>query len=81
LSISLTIECGYWYPKRKKKKDDDSDDSCLRIRDLGEGNGVKEGEGKVRYFEAPDGFHDYLVFAFHEPERTDTLVGINKWVY
>lgn len=50
------------------------------VRDLGEGNGVKEGEGKVRYFEAPDGFHDYVVFGLHEPERTDTLVEINKWV-
>ena len=50
------------------------------VRDLGEGNGVKEGEGKVRYFEVPDGFHNYLAFAFHEPERTNTLVEINKWV-
>ena len=50
------------------------------VKDLGEGNGVKEGEGKVRYFEAPDGFHDYLIFPFHEPERTNTLIEINKWV-
>ena len=50
------------------------------VKDLGEGNGVKEDEGKIRYFEAPDGFHDYLVFTFHEPERTNTLVEINKWV-
>ena len=50
------------------------------VKDLGEGNGVKEGEGKVRYFEAPDGFHDYLVFTSYEPERTKTLVEINKWV-
>ncbi|KAF8806420.1 alpha/beta-hydrolase [Phlegmacium glaucopus] len=50
------------------------------VRDLGEGNGVKEGEGKVRYFEVPDGIHDYLVFPWHEPERTDTLVEINRWV-
>ena len=50
------------------------------VKDLGEGNGVKEGEGKVRYFEAPDGFHDYLVFPSYEPERTNTLVEINKWV-
>ncbi|CAA7259121.1 unnamed protein product [Cyclocybe aegerita] len=50
------------------------------VKDLGEGNGVNEGEGKVRYYEAPDGIHDYLVFDWHEPERTDTLKEINKWV-
>ena len=50
------------------------------IKDLDEGNGVKEGEGKVRYLEAPDAFHDYLVFPWIEPERTDTLVEISKWV-
>ena len=50
------------------------------IKDLGEGNGVKEDEGKVRYFEAPDGFHDYLAFPWYEPERTNTLIEINKWV-
>lgn len=50
------------------------------IKDLGEGNGVHAGEGKVRYLEAPDGVHDYLVFSWHEPERTNTLVEINKWV-
>ena len=50
------------------------------VKDLGEGNGVKEGEGKVRYYEAPDAFHDYLVFTALEPERTDTLIEINKWV-
>ena len=37
-------------------------------------------EEKVHYFEAPDGCHDYLVLTFHEPERTNTLVEINKWV-
>lgn len=50
------------------------------IKDLGEGNGVEEGEGKVRYYEVPDGIHDYIVFPWHEPERTNTLVEINKWV-
>lgn len=50
------------------------------IKDLGEGNDVEPGEGKVRYFEAPDGIHDYLVFSWHEPERTDTLKEINRWV-
>ncbi|KDR75808.1 hypothetical protein GALMADRAFT_122117 [Galerina marginata CBS 339.88] len=50
------------------------------IKDLGEGDGVEPDDGKVRYFEAPDGIHDYLVFIFHEPERTDTFKAINKWV-
>ncbi|KAF8960369.1 Alpha/Beta hydrolase protein [Flammula alnicola] len=50
------------------------------IEDLGEGNGVKPGAGKVRYYEAPDGIHDYTVFEWHEPERTDTFKEINRWV-
>jgi hypothetical protein len=35
---------------------------------------------KVRYFEAPDGVHDYLIFTWHEPERTNTLKEINQWL-
>jgi acetyl esterase/lipase len=50
------------------------------VADLGEGNGVKTGEGKVHYIEAPDGVHDYLILAWHEPERTDTFNEINEWV-
>jgi acetyl esterase/lipase len=50
------------------------------IKDLGEGDGVDGSEGKVRYHEVPDGIHDYLVFPWHEPERSDTLKKINKWV-
>ena len=50
------------------------------IRTLGDRMVRDLGEEKVHYFEAPDGCHDYLVFAFHEPERTNTLVEINKWV-
>jgi hypothetical protein len=48
--------------------------------DLGEGNGVQEGEGKVRYYEAKDAVHDYLVFTWHEPEREETFREIAKWV-
>ena len=52
-------------------------DSIRTLRD----RMVKDlGEGKVRYFEAPDGCHDYLFLTFYEPERTNTLVEINKWV-
>jgi acetyl esterase/lipase len=50
------------------------------IKDLGEGNGVQEGDGKVRYHEAPDAIHDYLVATWHEPERSDTLRAIAEWV-
>jgi len=50
------------------------------FKDLGEGNGVKEGEGKVRYYEAADGVHDYLVFPWHQPERKETLQAISEWV-
>ncbi|KAF8183121.1 Alpha/Beta hydrolase protein [Pholiota molesta] len=35
---------------------------------------------KVRYFEAPDGVHDYLIFTWHEPERTNTMKEINQWL-
>ncbi|KAF9451938.1 alpha/beta-hydrolase [Macrolepiota fuliginosa MF-IS2] len=49
------------------------------FRDLGEGNGVRE-EGKTRYFEVPDGVHDYLIFPWHDPERKDTLKAIAEWI-
>ena len=38
------------------------------------------GEESVKYYEAPDGFHDYLVFTWHEPERTDTFKELAKWI-
>jgi len=41
---------------------------------------VQEGEGKVRYYEAKDAVHDYLVFTWHEPEREETFREIAKWV-
>jgi acetyl esterase/lipase len=50
------------------------------VRDIGEGNGMIDEEGKVRYLEVPDGIHDYLIFSWHEPERTDTLKAIAEWV-
>ncbi|EAU91391.2 endoplasmic reticulum protein [Coprinopsis cinerea okayama7 len=50
------------------------------VEDLGEGDGVGEEDGKVRYHEAPDGIHDYLAFPWHEPERTDTIKEIVKWI-
>ncbi|KAK7005594.1 Abhydrolase-3 domain-containing protein [Favolaschia claudopus] len=37
---------------------------------------------KVRYLEAEDGIHDFLVFdrGWHEPERSETLSAIAQWV-
>jgi acetyl esterase/lipase len=46
------------------------------VADMGEGGR----EGQVMYHEAPDAVHDYLVFPWHEPERTNTLQAISKWV-
>jgi len=42
------------------------------VRDLG--------EGMVEYYEAPDAIHDYLGHLYHEPERTETLRAIGKWL-
>jgi len=57
------------------------------IKDLGEygrvvsdGEKGKEREGSVKYYEAPDAVHDYLVFRWHEPERSETLKAIARWV-
>jgi hypothetical protein len=40
------------------------------------------GDAKVRYLEAEDGVHDFVVFdqGWHEPERSETLTAIAKWV-
>ncbi|KAI0293340.1 Alpha/Beta hydrolase protein [Multifurca ochricompacta] len=35
---------------------------------------------KVTYYEAPDAVHDYTQFLWAEPERTNTLQEIAKWV-
>ncbi|KAG9221038.1 hypothetical protein CCMSSC00406_0002362 [Pleurotus cornucopiae] len=50
------------------------------VSELGHGDGVKDGEGKVAWYEAPDAVHDFLIFAWHEPERTDTLKAIAAWI-
>ncbi|KIL71061.1 hypothetical protein M378DRAFT_156010 [Amanita muscaria Koide BX008] len=55
----------------------------LRARmagDLGEGDGLSEGEGKVKYFEEPDAIHDYPLANWHEPEKTRTLKEIARWI-
>lgn len=34
----------------------------------------------VEYFEAVDAVHDWITFAWHEPERSEALTRIGKWV-
>jgi len=57
------------------------------IRDLGEwgraasdGEQGKERKGGVKYYEAPDAIHDYVMFPWFEPERSETLKAIALWV-
>ena len=38
------------------------------------------GEKDVVYYEAKDSVHDYLVFPWHEPERSQTFAEITGWV-
>jgi acetyl esterase/lipase len=44
--------------------------------DMGEGSGA----GQVSYCEVPDGIHDFLVFTWHEPERSQVLKIMADWV-
>lgn len=37
------------------------------------------GSEKVTYLEAKEGTHDFLLFSWYEPERTDTLKEIKRW--
>jgi acetyl esterase/lipase len=46
------------------------------VADMGEGCG----EGQITYYEASDAVHDYLMFSWHEPERTNTFHAISKWL-
>lgn len=50
------------------------------IRDLGRGDGVVEEDGKVLLYEAKDAIHDYLIFPWHEPERSETLKEVARWI-
>jgi len=38
------------------------------------------GEKWVTYYCAPEAVHDYISVVPHEPERTDTLQMIGKWL-
>lgn len=44
--------------------------------DMGEGSGV----GQASYCEVPEGIHNFLVFTWHEPERSQVLKTIAEWV-
>lgn len=50
------------------------------IRDLGEEKGRPGDDGKVTYYEAPDGVHAYPLFSWHEPEREETYRAIVEWL-
>ncbi|KAG6845917.1 hypothetical protein H0H87_000723 [Tephrocybe sp. NHM501043] len=51
-------------------------DQIITLRD----RMVKDLGDQVTFYEAKDAIHDYLVFRWHDPERTDTLKAIAKWV-
>ena len=34
----------------------------------------------IEFLEMPDAFHDFLAFEWCEPERTEALRGIGKWI-
>ncbi|EIM79540.1 alpha/beta-hydrolase [Stereum hirsutum FP-91666 SS1] len=38
------------------------------------------GGNAVRYMEVPESTHDFLIQGWHEPERTETLKEIGRWV-
>lgn len=50
------------------------------VSDLGEGSGVQPGDGKVRFFVAPEAAHDWIGLPNYEPERTDALKAIAAWI-
>ena len=50
------------------------------VKDLGAGDGVRQNEGKVKYLEAPDSVHNFLLFDWQEPERSGTLKEIADWI-
>ena len=38
------------------------------------------GEGQIQYLEAAASVHDYVVFKWHEPERSETLRVVADWI-
>lgn len=38
------------------------------------------GQEQVEYFEAPDAFHCFLMLPFTEPERSEALTRVAKWI-
>lgn len=51
-------------------------DQIITLRD----RMVKDLGDQLTYHEMKDAVHDYLIFEWHEPERTETLKAIAKWV-
>ena len=52
------------------------------VRDIGEDveDGTSDESGRVRYYEAGDAPHDFLLFSWTEPERENTLSAITRWI-
>ncbi|KIK67329.1 hypothetical protein GYMLUDRAFT_37424 [Collybiopsis luxurians FD-317 M1] len=50
------------------------------VKDLGEDNGIRPNEGKVRFYSPAGAVHDWVALPFFEPERTNTLKEIASWV-
>lgn len=41
---------------------------------------VDNGVAKIQYIEYPDAFHDFFVFPWHEPERSQGLREVSGWL-
>jgi len=50
------------------------------VKKMAKDMGVGRGEGQVEYYEAPDTVHDFLIFDYLEPERTQTFRVIADWL-
>lgn len=56
----------------ERMRDDMRTLKARMIRDLG--------EGRVTAHEAPDAIHSFLLFAWHEPERSEVFGILSRWV-
>ena len=52
-----------------------------QLRDLGKRMVEDMGHEKVEFVEYPAALHDFLTFPWHEPERTEALKHIGKWLF
>ena len=60
------------YGGAERMRDDARTLKKRMVRDLG--------EGKVTAYEAPDAIHDFLLFGWHDPERTEALTLLSQWI-